>query len=56
MDKELFKDLKKYLRKSWGKRCKNFHYACPVCQVYMAYDILLDACEFERIEHETRKI
>jgi len=42
-DKELLKELKKKLLKGYGKPCKEFRYGCPVCDVWMAYQILEDA-------------
>ena len=45
MDKQKLKELKKWVRKGYGKKCKDFHYACFVCQIYMAVDILEDAIQ-----------
>jgi len=36
------KDLKNRLKTEVGKKCKDFNFNCPICQVWMAYDILED--------------
>ena len=47
MTKDKLRELKKWLTKGYGKRCKDFYYGCFVCQIWMAYDILVDAFEIE---------
>lgn len=34
--------LKKNAKREIGRKCKDFHYGCITCQVYMALDILED--------------
>lgn len=36
------KDLLKTLIKDFGPRCETYVYNCPVCAVWLAYDILYD--------------
>jgi hypothetical protein len=36
------KALKAYIKKNYGKRCKDFNISCPVCKMWLAYDILED--------------
>lgn len=32
----------KYIKKNYGKRCKDFDIGCCVCQKWLAHDILAD--------------
>lgn len=40
MPKEL-KNLKKYILKHYGKRCKEYAPLCAVCEVWRAYDLFV---------------
>ena len=41
-DVDLLKELKKTILKGFGKRCSDFHWACAVCDVWLAFSILED--------------
>lgn len=43
----LFRVQLKHLKKYVGKRCGDFNINCPVCQTYMAIDILEEFLELE---------
>lgn len=45
--REIHKELLKKVRRDYGKKCKSFHYACPVCEVYMMLDILENCASLE---------
>lgn len=30
--------MKRYLERSYGKRCKTLSVGCPVCDIWLAYD------------------
>lgn len=34
----MIKDLKKYLTKNWGKKCKDYSALCATCQVWRAFE------------------
>lgn len=40
--KKILKDLRKHIRKDFGKKCPDFHWGCTVCSVHMALEILED--------------
>ena len=42
-NKELLKELKKRIRKGYGRKCTDFNYSCFNCQIYVALEILEDA-------------
>lgn len=39
---KLLKEIKQYLRKDVGPKCKDFTYSCFACSAWLAYDILKD--------------
>ena len=55
MKKEL-KQFEKVVKKNFGKRCLDFHFACYVCQIYMALDILKDAIDDKRLFKHSHKL
>ena len=48
--KEILKFLTQYIRKHYGKRCKDFEINCSVCQQYLALDILIENLELEELD------
>jgi hypothetical protein len=54
--KKKLKQLEKTVKKNFGKRCPDFHYACWVCMIYMALDILKDAMDDKRLFKHSHKL
>ena len=48
--KELHSELKRKVLIDYGKPCKQFYYSCPVCQVYMALDIIESCADLEGMD------
>lgn len=42
---KLYNDLKSFIIKNYGKRCKDFYFTCYLCQCYLALDIIKDMME-----------
>jgi hypothetical protein len=38
--KKVLLELKKHLRKYWGKRCPDYFPSCGVCDIWHAYDVI----------------
>lgn len=41
--KQELKQIKKVVRKYWGKKCNKFSIGCPTCQIWQAIDVLEQA-------------
>ena len=48
--KELHEELRQKLEEDYGSKCKVFYYSCPVCQVYMALDIIESCADLEGMD------
>ena len=41
---QIYKILKKKIKREWGKRCHDFSMDCCVCRVYLMLDTMKDYC------------
>jgi hypothetical protein len=44
------KQLKQYLEKNYGKKCRTYSFGCITCQVWRAYEDLEELLEIESNE------
>ena len=47
--KKHLKAIKKYIKEGYGPKCPDFYYACHVCQIWAAVDVIEDAYEMSEI-------
>ena len=48
--KKLYSELKAKVLTDYGKKCSHFYYSCPVCQIYMALDIIESCADLEGMD------
>ena len=45
---EIYKELKKKIRKDYGSQCRDFVWGCPVCMQYLMLQFLQDNVDNEK--------
>lgn len=47
--KKTLEFLRKYIKRSYGSKCKEFNISCSVCQQYLALEIISYNLELEEV-------